>query len=125
MTAHDLPSRVRAARIKRKWTQQDLSDRTGVSVRSLTAYENRRQSLQPARLRVVCEVLEIDMRGESPEDADDAIAQATRDSWDPDIALTLDVIGQVLSTLEDEERQAVMSGLIRWLMDRKRGNQSA
>jgi transcriptional regulator with XRE-family HTH domain len=122
MNAQEFRARVRAERRKRGWTQSDLEKASGVKKRNITSFENGHTNLQPVNERRIREAL--DLWDDMPAD-DEAVAEATRAKWDKDITLTLDVIGQVLSTLEDEERQAVMSDLIRSLMGRARGNQSA
>ena len=127
MDAEDLRTRVRAARKRRKWSQGKLSEVTGISVRTLSAFENgETKKMQPANLRAIARALDIPLdepMSVVPDDDDEMVAARTRAQWPDDVVVFADVLSQWLSTLSDEERRHMMGVLFRWIMDRGQGNQ--
>lgn len=112
--AEDLVERVRSARKSRGWTQRQMAEQAGVSLRTYQNFENRAGTPQGANLRAILKAVEIDTIGEDT-------AEATRDAWPPDIRVYLDVIGAFLSTMSEEERADFMHDSTRRIVDLTRG----
>jgi transcriptional regulator with XRE-family HTH domain len=103
----DYAARVRAERKKRKWTQQELADRAGMSLRALQNFEGRKATPQPENLRAVLAAVDLD-----PEGAD--VAAETRAEWPADVQAFLDMMGAYLVyAVPEESRRVVIHDLTR------------
>lgn len=96
-TADDLVDRVRDARKERGWTQAKMAEQAGVSLRTYQNFENRVGSPQGGNLRAILRAVGIDATNEDT-------AEATRESWPPDLRVILDTLGAYLATMTVEER---------------------
>lgn len=104
----DFPARVRAERKKRGWTQQDLADAAGVSLRTAQNFETRKGAPQAENLRAILVAVGIDPEG-------DDVATRTRSDWPVDVQVFLDMLGAYLvATYPDEDdRRGVEQDLTR------------
>lgn len=89
-----LPLRARRLRKERHWTQQDVADRAGVSLRTYQLFENEQSKPQPANLRAITEALGLEGGGE-----------VTESRWEPDIRAFLNTLGIYMEGLSDKERE--------------------
>jgi transcriptional regulator with XRE-family HTH domain len=71
MENNDLAKRIRAFRKLKGMTQQELSDRLGVSIAVLGAIERGTRRPDRRMLRSVAEVLDIDMRELAPSSGEE------------------------------------------------------
>lgn len=99
---------VRDARKQRKWGQRELAAKAGVSLGVISNLERGLTRPQPANERAILGVLDLE-RQEPVVDVD------SRD-WPDDVAVVLDVVGLVLSSIPDDRRQAAIHGLTRYVM---------
>jgi len=80
--ALQVAARVRAARLRRAWTQQDLADRAGMSLSSLRRFEQTGQIsfLSLVRIAFALDAVEelAALFPERPESLDDLLAPPTR-----------------------------------------------
>lgn len=106
----DLPARVREARKNRGWTQKEMAERVGMSLRAYQAFESRETSPQGANLRAILRVVEM-----STEDED--VAEATREEWPRDIRVFLDVMGAYLSSTPEAARSDAMHDITRRIFE--------
>lgn len=102
----DFASQVRLARKARGWTQRELADRTGLSLRMIQSTESGEAKPQPGNVHILRRVLDLDAQ------ADD-----TRAAWTDDVHVTLDIIGHMLATFAPDEREDVVRAMVQWLMD--------
>ena len=106
MSHDDLVARVRAERKKRRWTQAQLAEKIGVSLRTIQGFETRKSAMQPENLREVCVVLGID-----PDSPD-------RDTqWRKSTQVFLDVMGAYLDSLPEEAAVQVAHHLARQIFE--------
>lgn len=89
-----LPLRARRLRKERHWTQQDVADRAGVSLRTYQLFENEQSKPQPANLRAITEALGLE-----------AGAEVAAERWEPDIQAFLNMLGIFMEGLSDRERE--------------------
>lgn len=113
MNAENFPARVRAARKRRKWSQQDLADAAGVSLRTVQNMESGEVKTQPANLAAILAATGIDPDGAS-------VATQTREAWPTDLQVFLDVMGAYLMTFPEDERIRRIHDLTRQIFERGR-----
>lgn len=114
--AEDLVERVRRARKDRGWTQQQLAEAAGISLRTYQNFENRVGTPQSGNLRAILTAVGVEPIGEETADA-------TRQTWPGDILVFLDMIGAYLATMSAEQRQQVMHQWTREIFEtRTRGH---
>ena len=82
---------VRAERRRRGWTQTELAKAAGVSLNTLSNFENGKSDLHGPNLRAIRRLLDMGDNPE-PEPDDSHVAEATRAKWDPDVQAYLDII---------------------------------
>lgn len=114
MSTEDFPTRVRIERKKRHWTQQDLADRTGVSLRAIQNYEGGKSVLQAPNLRTVLAALDIDPDDDPPGDE---VAAETRNSWPAEVSVFLDMLGAYLMTMPEERRLRSIHDMTRMIFN--------
>lgn len=102
---------IRDARRAKGWTQKQLAERAGVSLRAIQAAEAGESRPQPGNMHALRRALEVDAQ------ADD-----TRAAWTDDVHVSLDIIGHMLATFEPDEREDVVRQLVQWLMMYARQN---
>lgn len=98
-SAAETPLHLQARRVRkeRKWTQQDVAERAGVSLRTYQLFENGQSRPQPANLRAILDALDLEAEGsEEPR-------------WEPDVQAYLDTIGYYMESLSDKERRRFIS----------------
>jgi len=110
--AEDLVERVRRARKDRGWTQKQLADQAGVSLRTYQNFENRVGNLQGGNLRAILNAVQL-------ETTDEDTAEETREGWAPDIRVILDTIGAYLATMTEAERAAWAHAEIRRIFENR------
>lgn len=108
----ELAKKVRAARLRRNWTQQELADAAGVSLGTVSNFEIRKSTPQPPKLRAITQALDLE------REAGDAVASETRSEWPADVKTFLDVMGLFLTSMSDEHRTEVMYDLTRQIVAR-------
>lgn len=102
MSIQDWPARIRAERKKRKWTQQQLADKAGMSLRAVQTFEGRKATPQPENLRAMRAALDLD--------GDDAEVSTTgHPEWPTDIDTFLNMMGAYLlyAVPEDQRTEAI------------------
>ena len=104
-THSDLAGSIKAARARKRWTQQDLADASGVSVSLIQKLEAGRK---PHRnnLERISAALELT---ESPN--------AQTGPWSSDTLLILNTVGLFLEGCTPEERQSWAEKLTQQFMD--------
>jgi transcriptional regulator with XRE-family HTH domain len=106
-----LADSVRAARKRKRWGQQELANRAGVSLGVVSNLERGKTRPQPANERAILTVLGI-------ETADDAEAiDEERRAWPPDVAVALDVWGLFLTSTPEEVRSEIIHDITRRVMN--------
>lgn len=106
-----LAGAVRDARKRKRWRQQDLAERAGVSLGVVSNLERGKTRPQPANERRILTALDI----ETPEDA--AQNQEERRAWPPDVAVFLDVMGLFLTATPEKARAEIIHDLTRQVMN--------
>lgn len=110
----DLPARVRQARKERRWTQKEMAERAGMSPRAYQMFETRASSPQGENLRAILRAVGMDEAGE-------AQAEETRESWPVETRVFLDTIGAYMDTMTKEERMEFIHDETRRLFQSRRG----
>lgn len=105
-----LADAVRAARKRKRWGQQELAEKAGVSLGVVSNLERKRTRPQPANERQILTTLGI----ETPDDA--AAVDEERRDWPADVAVFLDVMGLFLSAVPESARADVIHDLTRQVM---------
>lgn len=105
-----LAERVRRERKRRHWTQQELADRAGVSLGVVNNFERQVTQPQAPHLRAILGALDLEAG------AGDELAEQTRRSWPPDVAIFLDVIGLYLVAQPEDRRQSIIFDLTRQIV---------
>jgi transcriptional regulator with XRE-family HTH domain len=105
-----LADAVRAARKRKRWGQQELAEKAGVSLGVVSNLERKKTRPQPGNEREILNALGI-------ETADDAehFDEERRD-WPADVAVFLDVMGLFLSACPERERADIIHDLTRQVM---------
>lgn len=103
-----LPLKARRLRKQRGWTQQDVADRAGVSLRTYQLFENEQSTPQPANLRSITEALGMD---------DVEVAESR---WEPDIGAFLNMLGIYMEGLSDRERERFITSETRRIFQQMR-----
>lgn len=100
-----IAEQIRVAREAKGWTQDQAADAAGVSKRAYQDAESGRVKTQAGKLSKIRRAL--DMEGDP---------QATREGWDGDIQVFLDVMGAYLSTMPAERRRTVYKAITAEIM---------
>lgn len=108
-----LAEQVQEARKQRGWSQQELANRAGVSVRSVSNFERKTNSPQAATLRAILRSLDLE------RDAGDAQASQTRSEWPRKVQVFLDMLGLFLAALPEEEQEEVIYDLTRQIVSKR------
>lgn len=87
----------------------------GVSLRAYAAFEKGENVPQQKNLEAILRVLPVEA---SQLDLSGA-REATVESWPADVRVFLDVMGAFLTTMEEEERLAVIHEATRWMVGRR------
>src|SRR4051812_27908858 len=106
-----LADAVHGARKRKRWGQQELADRAGVSLGVISNLERKRTRPQPANERAILTALGI----ETPEDAEQYDEE--RRAWPRDVAVFLDVMGLFLAGTPEEARADIIHDLTRQIMN--------
>jgi transcriptional regulator with XRE-family HTH domain len=93
--AAETPLRARQARKARGWTQQEVADRAGVTLRTYQSFESGTAHPQPANLAAFVDVLGLN---DPVADDDDA------PRWSPDTTVFLNMLGLYMEELSDRAR---------------------
>jgi transcriptional regulator with XRE-family HTH domain len=110
----ELAEKVRAERLRRAWTQQELADAAGVSMGTVSNFERRVSDPQPPKLRKMIEALDLERA------AGDDQASETRTDWPADVKTFLDLMGLFLVGMDETQRYDVMYDLTRQIVARPR-----
>lgn len=105
-----LAEAVRDARKRKRWGQQELAERAGVSLGVVSNLERQRTRPQPANERQILKALGI----ETPEDEQ---YEEERREWPRDVAVVLDVLGLFLSNVPEHQRADIIHDLTRMVMN--------
>lgn len=105
------PLRAREARKARKWTQQDVADKAGVTLRTYQAFETGAARPQPANLAAFVEVLGLD-------DHDD-----DQPRWSPDTQAFLNTLAIYMEGLSDRARARFIETETRRIFQHARSTQ--
>jgi transcriptional regulator with XRE-family HTH domain len=106
-----LADAVRAARKRKRWKQEELAAKAGVSLGVVSNLERSKTRPQPANERAILTALGI----ETPEDAEQHDEE--RRAWPPDVAVFLDVMGLFLSAVPNGERAEIIHDMTRRVMN--------
>lgn len=106
MTIEDFPTRVRTERKRRRLTQKQLADTSGVSLRMIQMLEGRTSPGTPANRHAIASALGISVDG-------DDTAAPTRASWPAEVQVFLDMAGAYLMTLPEDRRLGVIHDVTR------------
>lgn len=108
-----LAERVRQIRKDRNWTQQDMADAAGMSLRAYQSFELGQSKPQAANLRGLLTAAGLD--------ADDAeTAEDSRSEFPRDTRVFLDMLGAYLNTMSDDQRLEVIHDLTRQIFEANR-----
>lgn len=126
-----LAEKARAERKRHKWTQEELARRAGVSLRSISNFENEEVTPQPANLRAILRALGMDEQladaeaeGQASEPA--ATSEPTelpecpvcaKVQWPADIQPFLNMLGAWLITKPEHERERQIFALTRQIFE--------
>lgn len=103
---HDL---VEEERKRRGLTQAAVAAQLGMSLRAYGSFVNGHSDLQPRNRRAVTTFLAVGRD-------EDAIGEETRSRFPDDVQVILDVLGVVLTRMEEEERRRFIHDLTRRLL---------
>lgn len=106
-----LADAVRTARKRKRWGQQELADKAGVSLGVVSNLERVKTRPQPANVRSILTALGI----ETPEDA--AQNDEERRAWPSDVAVFLDVMGLFLTAVPEKQRAEIIHDMTRQVMN--------
>jgi Predicted transcriptional regulators len=106
-----LADAVRAARKRKRWKQQDVAERAGVSLGVVSNLERKKTRPQPGNERAILTALGI----ETPEDAHQNDVE--RREWPRDVAVFLDVMGLFLSGTPEPARADIIHDLMRQVVN--------
>lgn len=106
-----LADAVRDARKGKRWGQQDLAEKAGVSLGVVSNLERGKTRPQPANERKILSALGI----ETPEDA--AQNEEERRAWPRDVAVFLDMMGLFLTGTPEGARANIIHDLARQVMN--------
>jgi len=95
-----IASQIRQQRKAKGWTQQQLADAAGLSLRMIQDAETGKRRPQPANLVDIRRALDIE--GDATE---------TREGWPRDVQVFLDVMGAFLSSMSESERDTTMRAI--------------
>lgn len=107
-----LAEQVRTERRRKKLTQRQVAEATGVSLGAVSNFERKKTSLQGANLRAILTFLEI-----APEGGGDEVAEETRAGWPVETSVFLDVIGAWLDTMDEPTRMETIHTLTRRIIN--------
>lgn len=105
----DLAVRVREARKARGWTQGQLSEASGVKLRSISSFENGHSFPQPANLRKILRALDMTEEGGEVPD----LPRILHGEWPRDIEVFRDMLAAYLVTIPEARRLEVIHDLTR------------
>lgn len=106
----ELREQVRAKRRELGLTQTQIADAAGISLRTYQTFESGERHPQGGNLRAILRAVEIN-------DADETLAEETREGWPGDVQVFLDVLGAYLATLSVEARAQFMRDLARRIFE--------
>lgn len=106
-----LADAVREARRRKRWRQEELAEKAGVSLGVVSNLERKKTRPQPANERRILSALGI----ETPDDA--AQNEEERRAWPADVAVFLDVMGLFLSARPEGDRAEIIHDLTRQVMN--------
>lgn len=113
---NELAERVREARKAMGLTQADFARKAGVGARTYQMFEGAKSVPQPANLRAILRAAGLDETQINP--TGDPTAVAVVRTWPADVSLFLDVMGDYLVSLNDDDRAQVMRDVTRSLYSR-------
>lgn len=102
----DLQGRVRTERKNRGWTQTEMAEKVGMSLRAYQMFETRKSMPQGQNLRTILRTLDMNFEG-------DEIAAVTRSEWPLHIQVFLDAMGAYLDTMTEDQQLEVIHDLTR------------
>ena len=126
-TRKALASRVRQERRARKMTQAELAAAADVSLGKVSNLERGRTIPQPANLRAILRVLNIEVpNDQSPVEVEqvgelDICPTCGRVKWPAEYEILFDVLGAYFNRLPVERRQAVFGEIARDVIERRLG----
>lgn len=106
-----LAEAVRGARKRKRWGQQELADKAGVSLGVISNLERAKTRPQPGNERQILTALGL----ETPDDAQQIDEE--RREWPRDVAVTLDMLGLFLTGTPESVRADVIHDLTRWVFN--------
>jgi transcriptional regulator with XRE-family HTH domain len=108
-----LADAVRSARKRKRWSQEDLAERAGVTLGVVSNLERMKSKPQLANRRALLKALSIDA-DEVPEESED---EAAEESWPRDIEVLVHVVRMTLSSLSPKVRTPVIFDMTRQAME--------
>lgn len=99
---HEYGDKIRAAREARDWTQEELSEHSGVPKRTIQEIENGRVS-RPQRTTDLKLRRALDLEGDPVRE---------RSEWPDDVAAIVDIVGAYMLTLTPAERIQWIAGFV-------------
>lgn len=103
-----LAKQIREARKARGWTQPQLAEQAGVSLRMIQDAESGNRRPQAAKLDAIRRVLDLD-----------ATADETRATWDGYSTAAADLVGQTMHTFTPDERRQLFIDLTNWMFEKR------
>jgi transcriptional regulator with XRE-family HTH domain len=106
-------SRISAARRLRKMSQRELSERSGVSEKTINDMDNEKTVPNVESLTKLATVLEVA--------ATPSVIEAVRDSWPENVRNYADIVGQYLMIMPEEIRDDAGDEVIHLLLGMRNG----
>lgn len=106
-----LAEAVRAARRRKRWGQEQLAEKAGVSLGVISNLERGKTRPQPGNERAILTALGI----ETEEDTEQHDEE--RRAWPADVAVFLDVIGLFLTATPEAARADIIHDMTRQVMN--------
>lgn len=113
----DLPKRVRDARRRQGWTQEDVAEKAGMKLRAYQNFEGGHSWPQPANLRGILIAVGLDAAGEEHPEAPRVVAGT---EWPRDVDVFLSMLGAFLMTMTEDQRLGVIHDLTRQVFEANR-----
>lgn len=101
-------AQIRQHRRARKWTQAQLAEAAGVSVRMIQDAESGKHTPQPENMRAIAAALEVE-----------GVPEETRAAWPADVQVFLDIMGATLTAMSEADRAIQMRRIYAAMLGQK------